>query len=169
MSLGLRSPLFGLIFDRLAHEVYFSRNKAHDVTEAFVGALAIGVARGIERSLGERPRGQLAAWQLHLINSLVASDSFERRLTVEQLAVRCAVSPRHLMRGFKASTGLTLHQYINEARMRKAMDALKAGELPLKSLAGDFGFCSPSAFTAAFRQTVGCTPSEFRSKARLLS
>lgn len=166
LCLGLRSPLIGLIFNRLAFEVNFSRRNSRQVAEAFVGALTVEVARGIERSLGERPVGQFAPWQLQQIYGLVEYESRDGRLTVEQIAHRCGLSSRHLMRAFKASTGLTLHQYASEVRMRRAMAMLKADDLPLKVVAARLGFNSPSAFSAAFRQNIGCTPSEFRNRMR---
>lgn len=166
LCLGLRSPLIGLIFNRLAFEVNFARYNSRQVADAFVGALAVEIARGIERSLGERPAGQFAPWQLQQVYRLVEDESCDGRLTVEQIAHRCGLSSRHLMRAFKASTGLTLHQYASEVRMRRAMEMLKTGGVPLKTVAARLGFNSPSAFSAAFRQNVGCTPSEFRSRMR---
>src|SRR5690606_706300 len=108
--------------------------------------------------------GQLAPWQLQQIYSLIDEQARGKRMTVEQIAYRCGFSERHLMRGFKASTGLTLHQYSNEVRMRRAMSALQNENTPLKVLADELGFSSPSAFSVAFRQNVGCTPSEFRHR-----
>lgn len=167
LCLGLRSPLIGLIFNRLAHEVYFTRQNSSDVAEAFVAALSVEVARGIERSMTGRPVGQLAPWQLQQVYALIEEEVRGKRLTVVQIARRCGLSERHLMRAFKASTGLTLHQYSNEVRMRRAMSALRNEEVPLKVLAAELGFNSPSAFSAAFRQNVGCTPSEFRHRMRV--
>lgn len=167
LCLGLRSPLIGLIFNRLAHEVYFARRSSCDVAEAFVGALSVEVARGIERSLAGRPVGQLAPWQLQQVHALIEEQEHGRPLTVAQIARRCGLSERHLMRAFKASTGLTLHQYSGEVRMRRAMSVLRNEDMPLKVLAAELGFSSPSAFSAAFRQNVGCTPSQFRNRVRM--
>jgi AraC family transcriptional regulator len=162
LCLGLRSPLIGLLFNRLAHEVYFERRNSADVAEAFVAALSVEIGRGIERSSAIRPIGQLAPWQLQQIYSLIDAETRGKWLTVEQIANRCSLSERHLMRAFKASTGLTLHQYSSEVRMQRAMSTLRNENKPLKVLAAELGFSSPSAFAAAFRQNVGCTPSEFR-------
>lgn len=166
LCLGLRSPLIGLIFNRLAFEVNFSRGNSRQVAEAFVGALTVEIARGIERSMGERIVGQFAPWQLQQVYNLVEDESRSGRLTVEQIAHCCGLSPRHLMRGFKASTGLTIHQYASEVRMRRAMEMLRDADLPLKAIAARLGFNSPSAFSAAFRQNVGSTPSDFRNRMR---
>lgn len=167
LCLGLQSPLVGVIFDRLAHEVYNARLGSELVAKTFVGALTVEVSRWISRSFGERPAGQLTPWQLQQICELIEVETWEKRLTIEQIAYRCGLSPRHLMRTFKASTSLTLHQYANEVRMRRAMAALDEGKVPLKVLSANLGFSSPSAFSAAFRQAVGCTPSEFKTRTLL--
>ncbi len=167
LCLSLRSPLISLIFDRLAYEVTEARAGSDKLAEAFVSALAVEIGRGVERSQGERRPGQLAPWQLQRIHNLVEDESSQRRLTIDQIAFECSLSPRHLMRAFKATTGLTLHQYVSEVCMRRAMEALKQDRYPLKVLAAKLGFSSPSAFTAAFHQAVGCTPSNFRARARL--
>ena len=95
---------------------------------------------------------------------MIECDMPEERLTVEEIASRCGLSPRHLMRAFKASTGMTVHQYANEVVMKRAMDILRSEDMPLKVLAWQLGYSSASAFSAAFRQAVGCTPSDFRKR-----
>lgn len=162
--LRLRSPLIRMIFDRLAQEVYFPRRGSTKVAEAFAGTLAAEVSRGLEQPVGERSVGRLAPWQLQRVRHMIERDTPEERLTVEEIAHRCGLSPRHLMRAFKASTGMTVHQYANEIVMRRAMAILKNDEVPLKVLAWQLGYSSASAFSAAFRQAVGCTPSDFRKR-----
>lgn len=167
LCLGLQSPLIGLIFNRLAHEVNFARGNSPLVAEAFIGALAAEVARGIERSMGDRPPGRLAPWQLQQVYRMLEEEESDgHRLTVEQIARRCGMSSRHLMRAFKATTGLTVHQYASEVRMRRTVALLREFDLPLKVLAAKLGFTSASAFSAAFRKDAGCTPSEFRDRLR---
>jgi AraC family transcriptional regulator len=166
LCLGLRSRLIGLIFNRLTHEVHLARCGSPRVAEAFIGALAAEVARGIERSMGERSLGELAPWQLYHVYRMLEEETEGCRLTIEQIARRCGLSSRHLMRAFKATTGLTVHQYASEVRMRRAMTLLTDSDMPLKVLSGRLGFNSASAFSAAFRKDAGCTPSQFRRALR---
>lgn len=164
ICLGMTSPVIHLIFDRLAYEVQAERKGSHRVVQSYLGTLAGEVSRRIEHSLGERPQGQLADWQLARVYELAGGESNGRRLTVKQIAYVCDVSERHLMRAFKAATGLTLHQFLNEVRMQRAMTLLRSGDEPVKAVAGQLGFSTPSAFSAAFLQTVGSTPSDYRAR-----
>jgi AraC family transcriptional regulator len=164
--LGLSSPVIGMIFDRLVHEVRVVRQQSDGVAQRFIAALAGEIARGLLRSLGERPHGELAPWQLQSIYDLAADEATERRLTAKLIAHVCGISTRHLMRAFKATTGLTLHQFLNETRMQRAMKLLGSEDKPVKDVATRLGFSTPSAFSAAFLHTVGATPSEYRMALR---
>jgi AraC-like DNA-binding protein len=81
---------------------------------------------------------------------------------VTALAQRLDVSPFHLCRVFRNQTGLTLHRYRLDLRIRLAMEQLETGRSDLSRLAFELGFSSHSHFTAAFRNSVGRRPSDLR-------
>lgn len=164
--LGLSSPVIGLIFDRLTYEARAARRGSDGAVESWIGALAGELSRRIERSLGGQPHGHLAAWQLEQVFGLARSERGGRRLTVKEIAHACDISARHLMRAFRATTGLTLHQFLNETRMQRAMTMLRSSDAPAKAVAARLGFSTPSAFSAAFLQTTGVTPSDYRARFR---
>ena len=68
----------------------------------------------------------------------------------------------HLCRSFRRATGLTLHAYRDEVRLRLALERLQHGERDLSRLALDLGYSSHSHFTAAFRHTFDMPPSTAR-------
>jgi AraC-like DNA-binding protein len=74
-------------------------------------------------------------------------------------------SPAYLTATFRRVEGLSLHQYLTQLRLARAL-----AEVPytdnLTALALDTGFSSHSHFTAAFRRAFGCTPSQFRLTTR---
>ena len=84
---------------------------------------------------------------------------------VAAMAKACALSERHLMRAFKATTHMTIGQYADQMRAAKSRDLL-LGKRPLKEIAFALGFSSVSHFSASFRKTHGITPTEFRSQTR---
>jgi AraC-like DNA-binding protein len=57
-----------------------------------------------------------------------------------------------------------LYRYQSRLRLARALDLLAQYD-DLTALALDLGFSSHSHFSAAFRQTYGRTPSEFRESA----
>jgi len=84
------------------------------------------------------------------------------RPTIRQLAGRLDVSPFHLCRVFRRTTGLTLHHYLLELRTRVALERFEEGAGSLSRLALELGFSSHSHFTAEFRRRLGVAPSRVR-------
>lgn len=69
-------------------------------------------------------------------------------------------SSRTLVRRFPSETGLSFRLWRQRCRLLAAVERLGAGQ-PITMVAYDVGFASPSAFTAAFRQLFGSSPSGF--------
>jgi AraC-like DNA-binding protein len=77
---------------------------------------------------------------------------------VADIAGRLGVSAFHLCRVFRASTGMTLHAYRRDMRLRAALGLVSGRRGQLSSLALQVGFSSHSHFTAAFRRAFGVSP-----------
>jgi AraC-like DNA-binding protein len=84
------------------------------------------------------------------------------RLTLTGIARALGCSVFHLCRSFRRATGLSLHAYRDEVRLRLALERLEDDERDLSRLALDLGYSSHSHFTAAFRRTFGKPPSAAR-------
>ncbi len=84
-------------------------------------------------------------------------------LDLEAVSGVAAFSKFHFHRQFKATFGVSLHHYVQLARMKRASNQL-ADELGLSvtEIAMDAGFESPDAFARAFRQRFAQSPSNFR-------
>ena len=65
---------------------------------------------------------------------------------------------------FKESTGQAPLQYINEIRLRKALNLLKQGDFTAAQVAGAVGFSDYNHFGRLFRRHFGCTPMEVRKE-----
>ena len=68
------------------------------------------------------------------------------------------MSPYHFMRLFKKSTGKSPHQYVIEARVRKAKDLLATGKLSVCEAAYRVGFVDQSHLTRHFKRIFGLPP-----------
>ena len=71
----------------------------------------------------------------------------------------------HLARVFKERTGLTLHAYRDQLRLRASLDPVAEGRADLTELALDLGYSSHSHFTDAFRRAFGAPPRAIRRAA----
>ncbi len=84
-------------------------------------------------------------------------------LDLETVSSVAAFSKFHFHRQFKATFGLSLHRYVQLARMQRASKSLAGGEeASVTAIAMDAGYETPDAFARAFRQRLGRSPSDFR-------
>ena len=88
---------------------------------------------------------------------------FGENLTLAQVAHATGVHPVYLGQVFRQEFGETLGEYLNRIRVRAATERLIQSDLPLSSIALDFGFYDQSHFTRIFRQLTGTTPGIFRA------
>ncbi|MCI0377678.1 MAG: AraC family transcriptional regulator [Gemmataceae bacterium] len=88
-----------------------------------------------------------------------------QRITLDDVARAVHTSPFHLCRIFQKHTGVPIHRYLAQLRLRAALERLQDGANDLTALALDLGFSSHSHFTDAFRREFGRTPSETRKVA----
>jgi AraC family transcriptional regulator len=92
---------------------------------------------------------------------LVLASDLARRWTLAEIAAEVRGSPVYLTQVFQQVEGLPLYRYQLRLRLARALDHLAHYD-DLTALSLDLGFSSHSHFSAAFRQTYGRSPSEFR-------
>lgn len=83
-------------------------------------------------------------------------------LDLERLSRVAAFSRFHFHRQFMAVFGLSVHRYVQLARLKRASHQLADDAQSVTDTAHDAGYEAPDAFARAFRQRVGQRPSEFR-------
>ena len=105
-------------------------------------------------------RGGLSASQLRLVLDIVDARLAERPSLLE-LAAALEISTRYLCRAFRASTGISLHQFILRRRVEKARALIEAGGLSLSEVAIAAGFADHSQMSATFRKVLNAAPSHF--------
>ncbi len=84
---------------------------------------------------------------------------------IESLAREVGTSARTLSRLFTSETQLSFKSWCQRARIAAAIERLSVdGNISVKQLAADLGYASFPAFSHAFRQVTGKTPTEFAEK-----
>lgn len=110
------------------------------------------------------PIGGLPRRRLKLVLEYI-EDTLGRPIELRSLAALAGVSARHFERAFRQSMGMPPHAYVLRRRLDAARDMLVTQlELPIEHIALRLGFYSSSHFASAFRQRIGCSPSEFRKR-----
>jgi AraC-like DNA-binding protein len=132
--------------------------------------LALGlVERVIAAMAGDRrtPAGPTGRETKRVVEAirLVESDA-DRPLELKEMAAVAGMSKYHFLRVFRRLTGVTPHQYLISARLRRAALALASSRRPIIALALDAGFGDLSTFNKTFRAAFGLTPTQYRDLRR---
>ncbi len=85
-------------------------------------------------------------------------------LSVEALAERVHLSPRHFARVFREEVGATPAAYVLDARLEHARRALEESQQGLKTIAARTGFGSEESIRRAFHARLGVTPGDYRER-----
>lgn len=94
---------------------------------------------------------------------------YAENLTLGDLAARLNVSPFHLQRVYKKTTGSTPAQRLLQTRLEEAKRQLADPSRSVTDIAAAVGFRSASHFSYAFRKAVGCPPNDYRGNNRPVS
>lgn len=101
--------------------------------------------------------------QIQATIDVVEADLAKTVTAAEAADVAC-MSVRNLHRYFPALTGYRFGEYARRRRLTVGADELRTSERTIIRIAIDCGYDSHEAFTRAFTQEHGVTPSEFRGR-----
>ncbi len=104
----------------------------------------------------EEKIAELPAWILAHI---------DHDLSVQVLARRACVCPRHLRRLFKSVFKKTPAEFVEQLRLREAGRRLETSRNSVESIASSVGYASADAFRRAFERRLGVTPTRYRRRA----
>ena len=97
---------------------------------------------------------------LRKITEIIDENISNEQFGVSELADRIGMSRSNLLRKVKSSTNLSVSQFINQVRLKKAMEMLKDSSLRVSEISYQVGFSSPSYFIKCFRDHYGYPPGE---------
>jgi DNA-binding response OmpR family regulator len=78
------------------------------------------------------------------------------------LAKSVGTNARRLNEAFRHCTGVTVFEYLREARMEQARKLLRETNLAVQVIACDLGYDNPANFATAFRARYGISPRDYR-------
>ncbi|MFJ3639220.1 GlxA family transcriptional regulator [Streptomyces sp. NPDC090108] len=87
-------------------------------------------------------------------------------LSVESLAARARLSPRHFARAFREETGTTPGRYVDRVRLEHARRLLEDSSGGIEEISRASGYGTPEAMRRAFTRTLGTSPAAYRGRFR---
>ena len=90
--------------------------------------------------------------------------SYTKKITVENLSKRFFCSTSYIARNFKKETGKSLPEFINDLRIKNAMQLLQSTNSDIAQIGATVGYDDPSYFTKCFMKIAGVTPKVWRNR-----
>lgn len=158
-------PIIAVTLDRIYHEVVSPRPDSNGLVDCLLGVLAIDLARTLRKRADSVQGAELAltAEQLATVQWSIETTHFAE-LTPAKIAADCRMSLPRLREAFRSTTGGSLREQIEKARMNTARQLLEDSSMPLKVIAHELGFSHSSAFCYSFKSATGLTPTEYRTR-----
>lgn len=91
-------------------------------------------------------------------------NNYMREISLQELADKVCMAPDSFSRFFRNKTGRTPNRYIIDYRLGIAARMLLTTKLSVSEIGFSCGFNTLSHFNRLFRESKGCTPSEFRER-----
>lgn len=92
-------------------------------------------------------------------------DSFERPMTVKELANHFHVDRSTVYRLFKKKFDVSVKEYIDDVNFQEVLNLLEKSDYSISTIAECRGFGSPHYFSRVFRERFGVSPTEWKRKA----
>lgn len=84
--------------------------------------------------------------------------------SIREISRQVALNEFKIKKGFRQLFGMTIMEFLLEARMEKARELLMSTDLPIKFICAQAGYPRLSNFITAFRRRYGYTPGSLRRK-----
>jgi AraC family transcriptional regulator len=162
---GVRDPSIQHILLALQAEVESGYPAGRLFGEGLATALAAHLLRHYTVSrpkIAEYRGGMPPAKLRRVLDYIVAHLDVDTSL--KTLAEVAQLSSHHFATVFKASIGLSPHQYILRQRITKAKELLADNRMSIAEITYALGFPSQAHFTTMFGKLVGTTPGRYRDR-----
>lgn len=88
---------------------------------------------------------------------------YDKTITLEDLSESLLLSPSHVSKVIKKTTGMNFSEILNNFRINKAMELLRKESLSIKEVTYRVGYNSQHYFSRIFKKETGFSPSDFRN------
>ena len=108
---------------------------------------------------------QSSSWQRQFMDEIIAEieANFTQGVDFEQLAAQGGITLSHFRAVFKKHTGLSPVDYLNRARIMRALELLQTSDLTISEIAIQVGIYDSNYFTRLFKKVTGYPPRYFKS------
>lgn len=90
--------------------------------------------------------------------------NYDEEIVIEDIAEFISIHKDYLSRVFKKETGMSVIKYLNQYRIKKAINLLDCTDKKISDIIYEVGYNNAQNFYYAFKQMTGLSPKEFKEK-----
>ena len=177
----------GIYFLLLDNNKFFSQPHIYQIKllEKFISLFQAMEHEWQEKPLGYQMKSKMILYDIFrnlMAEQLIATEHFaayytlrdainfmnqncmKNNININYLAELCNITPAHFIRLFQKIFSITPKQYIINLKMNHAADLLQYYSYPISEISEMLGYSSPAYFSAAFKNSKGVGPMEYRMK-----
>ena len=91
-------------------------------------------------------------------------ENLDRNLSIKDMADFFGLNPSYLSKLFLKETGITIKDFVTDAKVRTAENMLKYSDFSYMDISLTLSFSSQSAFISVFKKITGITPKKYREQ-----
>jgi len=148
-------------YEKLFFEMYNAGMKKHPGYENEVKSIFYKILAMMER---EYHLSQGGGSGLESVVTYIHEKFTDAELSVASLAAKMNMSETYFRKMFKAHTGFSPVCYINDLKVKYAVELLNSGYYSVAEISDMCGFCNPYYFSAFMKKRTGKPPKEFKKK-----
>lgn len=149
-----------MLFDKMIEETHLKRPSFIALTNALLMHLLVMMSRS---AAGSDSSAQSCIKEIEQA-ILMFHQNYQKRISIQEYARKCGISPAWFTRCFNQRTGVSPQQYLTDIRIKRSMELLLSTSHNITEVASQSGYDNPFYFSRIFKNNIGCTPSEFRQK-----
>lgn len=144
--------------ERITDEMNDRNIKGNVLSNLYIFELVLLLSREMEPNF-HNPHSEE---NLHVAKAIqYIHEHIEERLSLDEIAIHCNISKRHLTDLFKRYLRITVNDYVQITKLNYIMDYMSDNHTNFTELAYRYGFSSPQYFSTIFKRIVGVSPKEF--------
>lgn len=89
------------------------------------------------------------------------------KIIIQEIADAIPINCSYLSRRFSEQEGMTIQEYINRQKVKRAANMLKFSEYEISAISEYLGFSSQSNMSRLFKKIYGISPKEYRKKNKI--
>lgn len=90
--------------------------------------------------------------------------NYQTNIKISMFTSRYFFSKEYLSKLFKSKYGCGIYTYVQEVRMKRAMDLLENPDIKIQSISERLGYTDNNYFSKAFKNYYGMSPSQWRKE-----